>query len=62
MYDPSEAAKYKDLPSPPKTDYANSVEKDYFAQTEAVEQLSPAGLGRKRSLMQRVGGVVRGRK
>jgi len=57
-----EAAKYKDLPRPPRTNNANSGERDYFEQTDAIEELPATGLGRKRSLMQKVGGVVRGRK
>jgi hypothetical protein len=60
-YVPPEAAKNKSLPRPPKINSVNSGEKGYFEQNEVVEQ--PASdLGRKRSLMQRVGGVVRGRK
>jgi hypothetical protein len=53
-YIPAEISKYKDLPSPPNS--PNSGEKGYFEQTDAID------LGRKRSLMQRVGGVVRGKK
>jgi len=62
MYVPAEAIVNKDLPRPPKINSANPGEKDYFEQTDGVEQPSATGLGRKRSLMQRVGGVVRGRK
>ena len=60
MYVPAEATKDKDLPDPPNTSRSNSGEKDYFEQTD--EQLPATGLGRKRSLMQKVGGVVKGRK
>ena len=63
MYFPAEAAKNKDLPRTPKTDSANSGEKGYFEQQiDATEQPPAIGLGRKRSLMQKVGGVVKGRK
>jgi len=62
VYVPAETAKNKDLPRPPNTS-ANSGEEGYFEQqTEVSEQPPTTGLGRKRSLMQRVGGVVRGRK
>ena len=61
-YVPSEATKNKNLPRPPRTNSAGSGEKGYFEQTDVVEQLPANGLGRRRSLMQRVGGVVRGRK
>lgn len=54
MYVPDEAAKNKNLPRLPETDSANSGE-GYFQQQTDV-------LGRKLSLMQRVGDVVRGRK
>jgi len=60
-YFPAETSRTKDLPRPPKTSSANTDEKGYFAQTDG-EQLSATGLGRRRSLMQKVGGVVRGRK
>jgi len=50
------------MPSPPEEDTANSGDAGYFEQQADVEQLPGTGLGRKRSLMQRVGGVVRGRK
>ena len=63
MYVPAEVAKNKDLPRTPKTDSANSGEKGYFEQQiDATEQPPAIGLGRKRSLMQKVGGVVKGRK
>jgi len=62
VYVPAEAAKNKDLPHPPNNDSANMGEEGYFEQADVSEQLPAAGLGRKRSLMQRVGGVVRGRK
>jgi hypothetical protein len=61
-YVPTELAKNKDLPRPPKMDSANSGEKGYFDQNDIAEQSPATGLGRKRSLMQKVGGVVRGRK
>ena len=53
-YVPAEISKYKDLPRPPNS--PNSGEKGYFEQADGT------GLGRKPSLMQRVGGVVRGKK
>jgi len=60
-YVPAEAAKDKDLPRPPNTaNSSNSGENGYFDQTD--DHLPATGLGRKRSLMQRVGGVVKGRK
>ncbi|KAF9654311.1 hypothetical protein BDM02DRAFT_3182123 [Thelephora ganbajun] len=62
MYVPAEVTNNKDLPRTPNTNGANSGERGYFEQSDAAEQLPATGLGRKRSLMQRVGGVVRGRK
>jgi len=62
MYVPAEGAKDKDLPRPPKINSVNSGEKGYFEQTDVTEQSPATGLGRKRSLMQRVGGAVKGRK
>lgn len=59
-YVPAEAARYKDLPRRPRTTSGNTDDRGYFEQSD-VEQ--PAnGMGRRRSLMQRVGGVVKGRK
>ena len=57
-YVPDEPIKTKNLPRVPKTNSSHSDEAYYFQQQNGGEQ----GLGRKRSLMQRVGGVVRGRK
>ena len=62
MYVPAEAAQNKDLPRPPKINSVDSGEKGYFEQTDFIEQPPATGFGGKRSLMQRVGGVVRGRK
>jgi len=59
-YVPAEAAKDKDLPRPPNSNSSNSGENGNFEQTD--EYFPATGLGRKRSLMQRVGGVVKGRK
>lgn len=61
-YVPDEAVKGKNLPRLPKTNSANSDESNHFQQQTGAEQLPANGLGRKRSLMQRVGGVVKGRK
>jgi hypothetical protein len=61
-YVPDEVTKNKNLPRLPKIDSANSGEAGYFEQQPDVEQSPTNGLGRKRSLMQRVGGVVRGKK
>ena len=61
-YVPPQATKSKNLPSLPETNSANFGEAGYFEQQIGTEQPSATGLGRKRSLMQRVGGVVRGRK
>ena len=61
IYVPAEATKNKDLPRPPNTNSSSSGEKGYF--DPADDQLPAIGLGRKRSLMQKVGGVVgKGRK
>jgi len=57
-YVPDEAIKIKNLPRLPKTNRANSGEAGYFDP----EQPPASGLGRKLSLIQRVGDVVRGRK
>ena len=62
MYVPAEATKNKDLPRPPRINSVGSGEKGYFEQADVVEQPSTTVAGRKLSLMQRVGGVVRGRK
>ena len=59
MYVPAERAVNKDLPRPPNINRANSGEKGYFEQIRFAEQ---PDLGRKRSLMQRVGVAVMGRK
>jgi len=59
VYVPAEVAQNKDLPRPPKITSANTGEKGYFERTDVAES---TGLGRKRSLMQRVGGAVKGRK
>lgn len=59
-YTSAETSKDKDLPRPPNS--PNSGGEGYFEQTDVFDQLPATGLGRKRSLMQRVGGVVRGRK
>ena len=58
-YVPDEAAKNKNLPRTPKINSGNPSEPNYFDQQTGTEQ---TGLGRKPSLMQRVGVVVRGRK
>ena len=60
-YVPAEGAKNKDLPRPPKINSVDSGEEGYFEQTD-FSRPSTTGLGGRRSLMQRVGGVVRGRK
>jgi hypothetical protein len=60
MYVPAETTQTKDLPRLPNANSSNSGEKGYFEQTD--EYLPATGLSRKRSLMQRVGGVVKGRK
>ena len=57
VYIPAEAAKNKDLPRPPKINSADSG--DYF---DDVDDSHATGIGRKQSLMQRVGIAVRGRK
>ena len=62
MYVPAEVSKDKDLPRPPKINSVSSGEKGYFERTDVIEQSPATGLGRKRSLMQRVGGAVKGRK
>ncbi|KAF9786995.1 Pal1 cell morphology protein-domain-containing protein [Thelephora terrestris] len=54
-YDADETAKYKNLPRLPEIDRTDSGEAGYFEQ-------QGDGLGRKMSLIQRVGEVVRGRK
>jgi hypothetical protein len=54
-YDADETAKYKNLPRLPAIDRTDSGEAGYFEQ-------QGDGLGRKMSLIQRVGEVVRGRK
>jgi hypothetical protein len=61
-YVPDQAIKTKNLPRLPKTHRAYSGETGYFEQQAYTEQPPATGLGRKQSLMQRVGGVVRGRK
>ena len=61
-YVPPKVTKNKDLPRPPKINRANSGEKDYFERTDIAEQSLASGLGRKRSLLQRVGGAVKGRR
>lgn len=61
-YVPDEATKNKNLPRLPKTNSASSGETGYFEQQTGADQSPATGLGRRRSLMQRVGGVVRGRK
>lgn len=62
LYVPAEANKDKDLPLPPTTNGLGSGGDGYFEQTDVVEQPPATDLGRKRSLMKKVGGVVRGRK
>lgn len=62
-YVPYEVSKTKNLPRPPKTNSANLGETGhYFEQQTGTEQHSTTGLHRRQSLMQRVGGVVKGRK
>lgn len=50
------------LPPPQEEDAAYPGDAGYFEQQADVDHPSATGLGRKRSLMQRVGGVVRGKK
>ena len=61
-YAPTEATKHKELPHLPQTDSANPVDAGYFEQQTYVEQSPPAGAGKKLNWIQRVGGVVGGRK
>ena len=57
-YVPYRATKSKNLPRLPKPNSANPGQNGYFEQQTGIEQPPATGLGRKRSLMQRVGGVV----
>lgn len=50
------------LPSPQEEDAANPGEAGYFEQQTDFERPAASGVGRKISLIQRVGDVVRGRK
>lgn len=57
-----EASKNKGLPRLPNTNSANPGEAGYFEQQTDFERPAASGVGRKISLIQRVGDVVRGRK